>query len=149
MEQPISLDEAEKLDALESKFFKPETNIKYSMTFKSSKLVRKEVPKYDFVAKKIVPNEFINQIILTLVLDSLNGVSVRSDKSPLEMTWDIKSRNCRAAWAPYLRNGQLSKMVFEYTQKGESTDRTYHVVVAGLRPGQKDLAGEKAEVPFI
>ncbi len=146
-EEAISLDEANKLDALESKFFKPETNITYKMSIKEWKLVKKDVPKYDFERKKTVVDEkgnpvMISQIVLTLVLDSLNGVSVRSDRTPLKMTWDIKSRNCRNAWEPYLRNGQIDKMLFEYTQKGESTDRKYQVVVSGMKPGQKPLNAE-------
>lgn len=138
-EEEVSLDEAAKLDALENKYFKPKTNIKYRMTFKGWKLVQKTREKYDFVAKKTIPGEYVKQVVLILTLDSLDGVSVKSDGSPLEMTWDINSRSCRAAWEPYLRNNQIDKMTFEFLQEGENYDRKYKVIVAGMRPGQTAL----------
>ena len=130
LEEEVSLDEANKMDALESKFFKPKTNIRYDMTFSGYKLIKQTREKYDFTARKIIPGEFVTSVVLILHLASLDGKSSKADGTPLEMTWEIRSRNCRAAWEPYLRNGTIDKMKFQFYQEGEQTNRKYNVVAA-------------------
>jgi hypothetical protein len=125
----LNWDEANRLDALESKYFKPETNIKYRMSFSSARLVKKSVPDFNDKTKQVT------KVVLCLTLSSLNGETKKSDGSPLDMSWEILSQKCRSAWEPYCRNGNITKMAFEFIQKGEAKERTYQVVVAGPKEG--------------
>lgn len=125
VERVISPDEAEELDQLDNKFFKPETNIEYKLSFKEWKLIRKEVPDFNEKSK------MVEKTVLKLVIDSLNGKKTRPDGTPLEMIWEILSMKCRMAWDSYYRNGNIVKKTYSYKQKGESKNRTYHISEVG------------------
>lgn len=124
-ETEIGFEEAEKMDKLSSKFFKPETNIEYKLTFKSFVLVRKSVPCFDDKSKSEI------KPVLKLIIDSLDGVKVRPDGTPLALSWEILSPKVRAAFDIYCRNGNILKKQFSFKQKGESKDRTYQVAELG------------------
>lgn len=120
-EVEISPDEAEKMDQLDNKYFKPETNIDYTLSFKSWKLIRKAVP--DFNNKE----KMVEKTVLKLVIDKLNGTAKKPNGEPIEMSWEILSMKCRMAWDTYYRNGNILTKEFAYKQKGESKNRTYHI----------------------
>jgi len=130
-EMEISPDEAEKLDQLDNKYFKPETNIEYKMSFKSWKLIRKAVPDFNEKTK------MVEKTVLCLVLDSLNGTYTKPDGTPVEVSWEILSQKCRIAWDAYYRNGNIVRKIFSYKQKGDNKDRTYIISEVGDKPGVK------------
>jgi hypothetical protein len=127
-EREISPDEAERMDALDRKYFKPETNIEYKLSFKRWKLVRKMVPQFD---NKNLKEE---KTVLELAVDSMNGSVAKGDGSQLDIIWEIISPKCRAAWDPHYRNGDIIKKLFSFKSKGEGIHRTYTVVVVGEKP---------------
>ena len=133
-ETEISPDEAEKLDQLDNKYFKPETNIDYELSFSEWKLLRKEVPDYNNREK------MVEKTVLKLVIDSLNGTKVKTNGEPIDITWEILSMKCRMAWDTYYRNGNITKKMFSYKQKGEAKNRTYHI----SEVGDKEKPSKKA-----
>ena len=127
-EEEISPDEAEKLDQLDNKYFKPETNIEYKLSFSAWKLIRKKVPDFNNREK------MVEKTVLKLNVDSLNGSTKKPGGEPLDMLWEILSMKCRMAWDAYYRNGNITKKIFSYKQKGEGTNRTYAISEVGDKP---------------
>lgn len=125
----ITFDDAEKLDALASKYFKAETNVQYQLTFSHWCLYRKKVPNFN--NKDVLEDKSI----LELTVDSING-------EPVNQEWGILSAKCRSAFEPYCRNGSILKKVFSYKSKGEGKDKVYQVAEVG----DKESISIKAQV---
>lgn len=130
-EVEIGFDEAAKYDALDSNFFKPESNTEYKLTFNSWRLIRKPIPDYNDKTK------IIEKTILELGIETIN------DQVPRDgMVWGITSRKCREAFEsmckypedkPKNEKNIMTKLVL-YKHKGEGKERTYTVNLIGDKP---------------
>lgn len=114
---PVTFEEAQKIDEQNSKYFKPEINKEYKLTFSSWSLYRKKVPHYKNKER------LEEKTVLELNVDSLNGM-------PVEMEWGILSQKCRTAFELYCKLGTITKKVFYFKSTGEQSKRTYQVAEA-------------------
>lgn len=134
----ISFEEADKLDALNSKYFKAEDNIEYVVSFSSWKLGKKMIPNYNDKTK------LEEKVVLELTLESLNGANKRGNGEPLSMQWSMISAKQREAFRVYCENGSITKKTFKYKQKGPSTNRTYQIAEVGDK-GKESTVTKKRE----
>lgn len=121
----MTFDEANEIDALSSKYFKPETNIQYELEFgvvsdgKPYRLCRKRMPKF---GKK---DEMEDKTILELNVVKVNGKKPETETGSME--WGILSSKLRSAFEPYCTNKNFMKKVYAFKQKGEGKNREYQV----------------------
>jgi len=127
-------DEVGKKDKLASKFFTPESNMKYTMTFSgepeedqdspdgkcvTGRLLEVESPVFDKAGKKTDATE--KKIIRQMVIDSLDG-------NPCRKLWRIKSRKMRDLFRTYAENNMLLSKKYVVEIKGELIKGNYQVV---------------------
>jgi hypothetical protein len=121
-----NFDEADELDTLNSKFFKPLENLSYVLTFsknseeKAYSLIEKEMPDYN------EPTKMVPKVILTLNVDSINGKRV-------SQTWDIFSPVLRKMVAPHCTSGNLLLKKWQFKAMGKGTQRNYVFAEVGAR----------------
>lgn len=117
-EKEIDFAEADRMDELESKYFKPKLNIEYRLTFSSWRLVRKLIPDYKDKTKM---NE---RTVLELKIES------RSD-SPVEQEWGILAKTCRDAFSAHCKNGNITKKIFSFKAVGTNKAERYEISEVG------------------
>lgn len=125
-------DDAEKQDMINSKFFSPETNLKYILTFAPLpgklpadpnagwELVEKDMPDFNDKTKTT------RKVCLQLHIDSVNGEKV-------DQEWGVLAKNLRDLFKAPCMNGNLLKKKFEYQSKGEGRSKTYSLSEIGDR----------------
>ena len=125
-------EEAEEFDLLNSKYFSPETNVKYILTFApiaqtvqgaepiGYELVEKDVP--DFNDKTLM----VKKVALNLHVDSIDG-------KPVNQSWGVLAKNLRDLFKVPCQNGNLLKKKFQYQSKGEGRSKTYSLNELGDR----------------
>ena len=106
-------EEAEKIDAANTPFFKPEANKEYLLGFNSWRLIEKPIPDFNDKTK------LVKKVILELGVDFLNEMKV--DKE-----WGIVSGKLRNKFKDYCESGQITKGIFKYkfSGVGKATDYT-------------------------
>jgi hypothetical protein len=121
----------EELDLL-SRYFKPETNIEYHLTFRPEvRIGKKPIP--DFNDPKIL----VKKVVLRVWVDSRGG-------KECNQKWDILSPKLMDQVRVYAENKTLSQHVFTFKQRGEGKKRDYIFAVMGSRknPPAKEVALE-------
>lgn len=118
--KPISWDEGKRMRTLDSRFFKPEANLKYILTFSKWELTRKKIPDYNDKTK------MVEKTVLELTVDSVGGQKV-------EQRWDITSMKLQDIIEPYCRESILDKRKFEFIMRGDGAKRTFNLAALGDR----------------
>lgn len=126
-------DEGEKLDILNSLFFKAETNIRYELTFIP---LARVVPQgqspitYELVEKDVMDfndkTKMVKKVCLNLRVDSVNGNKV-------DQEWGILAKAVRDLFKEPCVNGNLLKKKYAFQSKGEGKGKTYSVSEIGDR----------------
>jgi hypothetical protein len=118
---------------LDSKFFKPESNMKYKLTFSDEVVDDKDSPDGKCVTgrlvKKMVPvwengkktEKLEEKHVLQLVIDALDG-------APCRKIWNVKNTKMRNLFRTYQENGLLTKKIFIVEIKGEMLKGNYSLV---------------------
>ena len=124
----ISFEEAEKIDALNSRFFSADVNIGYKLGFSKARLVSKPVPKYKD------PTKVEEKAVLELAIDYLDGATTNGAGEPLLKEWGLISPKARVLFEQYMKSGEILKKIFEFkhVQKGET--HSYTLVAIGDKP---------------
>lgn len=121
----MNFDEAEKMDELESKFFKAESNIEYVLTFSNWKLEIQTVPDYND------KNKQTKKPVLVVTVDSINGTKTKVTGEPIAKEWGILSRKLRETFRPFCESGNITKKTYKFKAKGDGKDRTYTLLEVG------------------
>ena len=108
----IPWDKAAEYDVLDSKFFKPQPNVEYRLTFSASKLLRKLVQDFNDKNKKV------EATVLELKVSSING-------QPVNQEWNVRSFNLRAMFEPYAKANSILKKTFMFKVRGQGTQTQY------------------------
>jgi len=118
----MTFEQAEEVDMLNSKFFKPKTNIKYELGFglieKPDKtkaqyyLYEKMMPDYDDKTKEV------KKVSLDIKIVSINGVEVNQ-------VWSVLSPKLRNLFATYCDSPNFLKKFYIYKSTGEGKDKTH------------------------
>ena len=140
----VSWAEAKKEDTLNSRFFNPESNMKYRMTFVkkevedkdspdgkciTGRLIRAQVPVWKD-GKKTDKNE--EKVILQLVIDNFEMTGIDGEFGgikPCEKLWRIKNVKMRNLFRTYVENDLLDKKVFVIEINKELMGQDYSVAV--------------------
>ena len=109
----ITWDQAEAYNLYDSKFFKPEPNTEYKLTFSEAKLLRKLVQDYNDVNKKI------EATVLELKVSSINSQPIQNQ------LWNVRSFKLRAMFEPYAELHVLTQKTFIYKFRGQGRDVQY------------------------
>lgn len=115
--------EAEKVDMVNSKYFKPEVNVPYELTFgniKDSpdaahphyKLVEKSIPDFNNPSLKV------KKVVLILQVESIDGTATSQE-------WSILSANLRKTLETPCTSGMLVKKKYRLKASGEGKNKTY------------------------
>jgi hypothetical protein len=125
-------DDADELDLLNSKFFKPETNIRYELTFapvgdvlqgqpeQGYEMVEKEVPDFNDKTK------LTKRVVLKLKVSSINGKKV-------EQEWGVMAQKLRTLFKEACISGNILKKKYAFKSQGEGREKTYSLTEIGDR----------------
>ena len=117
-------EEAAKVDAQNSSYFKPETNLSYLLTFKvlqdgsAFELVEKELPDFNDKTK------IVKKVALNLRVESVNG-------TPVDQEWSVLTPSLRNAMQSACETGALLKKKYKYKSSGEGKQKTHSFAEAG------------------
>lgn len=112
--QKIDWKKAEEFDLLDSKFFKPETNILYRIGIGSYELIRRKEPDFNDKAK------IVEKTVLVLKINKVNNAVVAQ-------IWDVRSAKLREKFKPYCENGSLTKYQFDFKRTGVGPETDYNL----------------------
>lgn len=126
IQKKLTFEEAEKLDSMSAKYFKPETNIQYELSFSEVDGEGFLLFRKDCQFKKDAPVE--QKTCLRLHVENINGNKPENEQG--YQVWDITSIKLRTAFETYCKNGNILKKIFSFKQKGEGVSRTFQVAEA-------------------
>lgn len=106
-QREITYEEAKRMDELNSKWFTPETNVPFKVTFSEAHLVPQRKPTYQTKDLPYEKQVIINTPVLVLTMDSLNG-------SPCQgKIYEIISPHQREAFRDYYENQTITRYTFQ------------------------------------
>jgi len=115
-----SWEEADRRDMEMSRFFKPQINIPYTLTFSAWKLTQRKVP--DFKDK----TKMNDRVVLELQVDNINGKKLAEAKE-----WGILPMKLRQLFRIPCMNGNITKKKYQVMVSGEGANKQYSLSELG------------------